>query len=162
MLSQVRTSPSTGRTKVALDETSALPIQPLDRNRFVDGNPAAAGDAITRDRASELAALANRFISESDFIQFGELMLGDLSHLRSTIGEHAWLTSVIPRLRSEPFYASSQEDPFTRRSTYKPRGYAGDAHLIDFIYRSDAVGHEVVASTPAGQAIYNYLMTTPA
>jgi hypothetical protein len=162
MLSQVHSSPSAGRTKAAVDETSTLPILPLDGNRFVDGNPAAAGDAIMGDRASELAALANRFISESDFIQFGELMLHELNRLRSTIGEHAWRTSVIPRLRCEPFYASSQEDPFTQRSTRKPRGYAGDAHLIDFVYRSDAIGHEVVASTPAGQAIYNYLMTTPA
>jgi hypothetical protein len=89
-------------------------------------------------------------------------MLHDLSRLRSAVKEDTWRTSLIPGLRCEPFYVSSQEDPFTRRATRKPRGYAGDAHLIDFVYRSDAITHEVLASSLAGQAIYNYWMNSPA
>lgn len=162
MLSQIHSGSIASSIKVAIDETSMLSTKALDGSGFVDGDNAAAGSAMTGQSASALATLANRFISESDFLQFGELMLRDLNRLRCTIEEHTWRTSVIPKLRSEPFYASSQEDPFSRRSTHKPRGYAGDAHLIDFVYRSDAIGHEVLASTPAGQAICNYWMNSPA
>src|SRR5215469_7765555 len=90
--------------------------------------------------ASELGSLANESIQRSEFFRFGQLMLHDLNHLRSIVAEQTWQTLLIPKLRSEPFYARSQEDPFSRRSTHKPRGYAGDAHLIDFLYRSDAIG----------------------
>ena len=58
----MHSSSSTGRTEVAIDETSALPIEQLDGNRFVDGNPAAAGEAITGDHVSELAALAKESV----------------------------------------------------------------------------------------------------
>src|SRR5215470_14870787 len=162
MLSQIHCGSTASTTEVTIDETSALSIQPLDSSGLVDGNDAAAGEAMTGHGASELAALANRLISEFDFLQFGELMLHDLNRLRSRVDERTWRTSLIPRLRSEPFYASSQEDPLSRRATHKPRGYAGDAHLIDFIYRSDAIGGEVVSSTPTGQALCNYWTNSPA
>jgi SAM-dependent methyltransferase len=111
--------------------------------------------------AGELATLANAFVSRSDFLKFGELMLHDLNRLRSTVDEEIWRTSLIPRLRREPFYACSQEDPISRRATIKPRGYAGDAHLIDFFYRTDSVAHELLTSTLAGQAIFNFWVNSP-
>jgi SAM-dependent methyltransferase len=36
--------------------------------------------------------------------------------------------------REHPLHALLQEDPFTQRATAKPRGYAGDAVMMDFIY----------------------------
>ena len=37
--------------------------------------------------------------------------------------------------RKHPFRKTLMEDPYTRRSVQKPRGYAGDAGLIDYLYR---------------------------
>jgi SAM-dependent methyltransferase len=47
------------------------------------------------------------------------------------------------------------EDPLTLRTFAQPRGYAGDAELLDIIYRRDWIG---VAPTPTatGQAIFNF------
>ncbi|MDL2409401.1 class I SAM-dependent methyltransferase [Rhizobium calliandrae] len=48
------------------------------------------------------------------------------------------------------------QDPFTRWSFDKPRGYSGDAHLLDFIYGHAGVEAEIAASTELGRAIYEY------
>lgn len=50
------------------------------------------------------------------------------------------------------------QDPFTYHSFVKPRGYAGDAVLLDFIYsyqNSDDI-------TPLGQEIFNYTVNSTA
>ena len=52
--------------------------------------------------------------------------------------------------------------PFTTHSRDKPRGYAGDAHLIDYIYgHPDAMGRPDLAST-VGQRIMVHNLESPA
>jgi hypothetical protein len=43
--------------------------------------------------------------------------------------------SVIAAARAHPLFALTQEDPFTERVFTKPRGYAGDAVMMDYIYK---------------------------
>jgi hypothetical protein len=116
---------------------------------------------LTHFDQNEIGNRANSYVQQLDFVKFGELMLHDLDAYRRSIPEEAWRNTVI-ELRQMPFYPISQEDPASSHSTKKPRGYAGDAHLIDFLYRSDCIGNEVIKSTPAGQAIYNFWMNSPA
>jgi hypothetical protein len=52
-----------------------------------------------------------------------------------------------------PVAALVHQDPFTRWSYRKPRGYAGDARLLDFIYGQD-VEADLAAATSAGREIY--------
>jgi extracellular factor (EF) 3-hydroxypalmitic acid methyl ester biosynthesis protein len=40
----------------------------------------------------------------------------------------------IKTTRAHPLYRIAQEDPFTNRCSEKPRGYAGDAVMLDYIY----------------------------
>ncbi len=54
------------------------------------------------------------------------------------------------------------QDPFTRRSFQKPRGHAGDAVLIDYIYGLPHPEHELAEATPVGRWIYNYTSNTMA
>ena len=53
------------------------------------------------------------------------------------------------------------EDPFTRRAFTKPRGYAGDAEMMDFIYGREEQWPEPEA-TPIGRAIFRYTTQAPA
>lgn len=53
------------------------------------------------------------------------------------------------------------EDPFTRRAYEKPRGYAGDAVLLDYIYGSEERWAPPEA-TPLGRMIFDYTTRSPA
>lgn len=48
------------------------------------------------------------------------------------------------------------EDPFTRWSFEKPRGYSGDAHLLDFIYRHPNVSAAVEQASSRGRALHEF------
>lgn len=48
------------------------------------------------------------------------------------------------------------EDPFTKWSFEKPRGYSGDAQLLDFIYGHTSVGEAIAQASPLGRALYSY------
>jgi len=52
-------------------------------------------------------------------------------------------------------------DPITRRAFTKPRGYAGDAVLMDFLYREKSILKNVVTNPPIGQHICHSLMSSP-
>lgn len=49
-------------------------------------------------------------------------------------GTDAWQLDV-NELRSSPLFGLAQQDPFTNHCYRKPRGYPGDALLLDWIYR---------------------------
>ena len=53
------------------------------------------------------------------------------------------------------------EDPFTGRAFKKPRGYAGDAELLDLIYGPEERWAKPQAS-PLGMSIYHYTSAAPA
>jgi hypothetical protein len=70
-----------------------------------------------------------------------------------------------------PTYASSclahpvrrllHQDPFTYRAFSKPRGYAGDAVMMDYIYGLGEARLAAAAATPLGRAIFNHMSTRP-
>jgi extracellular factor (EF) 3-hydroxypalmitic acid methyl ester biosynthesis protein len=55
--------------------------------------------------------------------------------------------------RQHPLHALAQQDPYTQRATLKPRGYAGDAVMMDYIYQgtpppgTSALGAEIFGAT---------------
>jgi SAM-dependent methyltransferase len=51
--------------------------------------------------------------------------------------------------KSHPLAKFVLEDPYARRACEKPRGYAGDAVMLDYIYRPQAV-----TASPIGMAIH--------
>ena len=50
------------------------------------------------------------------------------------------------------------EDPYTRRSFEKPRGFSGDARLIDYLYGYNG---PTVADTARGSGLFSHFMTAP-
>jgi SAM-dependent methyltransferase len=60
-----------------------------------------------------------------------------LRWLRNTAAPAAWQRSVAA-LRAHSLLALLHENPFARRGFRKPRGYAGDAPMLDMLYRGEA------------------------
>lgn len=53
------------------------------------------------------------------------------------------------------------QDPFTYRAFAKPRGYAGDAVMMDYIYGLGEATRAAREATPLGRAIFQYMGTRP-
>lgn len=90
-----------------------------------------------------------------------------LERLRATLGElrrngtdDSW-EIVTAWLRSHPVWNLILQDPFIRRAQEKPRGYPGDAVLIDYIYGMSSVKPEV-AALPAHAAVIHDFTTSAA
>ena len=72
-------------------------------------------------RALDLSSL-NAFIDELD-------------RVRLDVGPAEWTRLIADVVAPHPILAQLHEEPFTRRAFEKPRGYAGDAVLLDLCYR---------------------------
>lgn len=68
----------------------------------------------------------------------------------------------IPLLRSHQAFERLLRDPYTNRAFHKPRGYAGDAVMLDYIYRPAFCDLPELVSDPDGVAIFSYTTMCPA
>ncbi len=60
--------------------------------------------------------------------------------------------------RAHPLWRFTTSDPYTRHSLAKPRGYPGDAELLDYLYGLHSVGED----TPAfGRRLHAQFMDSP-
>jgi hypothetical protein len=63
--------------------------------------------------------------------------------------------------RNHPICRLLHQDPFTYRAFSKPRGYAGDAVMMDYIYGLGEAVQAASKATPLGRAIFQYVSTCP-
>jgi len=67
--------------------------------------------------------------------------------------QDAWVHDLAPECQDHPISRILLEDPYTRRALLKPRGFAGDAVMLDYIYDAtpgsdvSPVGAEVFKAT---------------
>jgi extracellular factor (EF) 3-hydroxypalmitic acid methyl ester biosynthesis protein len=73
-----------------------------------------------------------------------------------------WRSLVESRIRTHPALRVVHEDPLIERCFTKPRGYPGDAVMLDFLYRHQANRTLVERASQRGQAILAVGATTPA
>ena len=128
-------SPSSGSRRIALPDLGAT----LDR---------AEGQLLRANADAEMAHAA-----------LHELFLA-LHVWRFQADEEQWQRAVT-QCRAHPLLGLVHQDPFTFRAFDKPRGYAGDACLMDFIYRVED-GGPLPQVLPIGRFVYDYLTANPA
>jgi hypothetical protein len=61
-----------------------------------------------------------------------------LGRYRSFLSLDEWRVAIVNQIRPHPMLAYLHEDPFSSHGFRKPRGYEGDAVLLDFIYGGGA------------------------
>jgi extracellular factor (EF) 3-hydroxypalmitic acid methyl ester biosynthesis protein len=86
-------------------------------------------------------------------------LFDDLSFRREDDRE-TWPTYASACL-NHPLRGLLHQDPFTHRAFAKPRGYAGDAVMMDYIYGLGEAGPAAREATPLGRAIFRYMDTRP-
>lgn len=87
-------------------------------------------------------------------------LIGALHGMRRKFDPSVW-QALVPLLQNHPISAFFHEDPFTRWSFEKPRGYSGDAQLIDFIYGHPSTADAIADASPLGRALYDYTRAAP-
>ncbi len=71
-----------------------------------------------------------------------------------------WLSHV-REVREHPILNRVHQDPFTERCFSKPRGYAGDAKLIDFLYSTEPITRLGDHVEPVGRTVNKTLYDAP-
>lgn len=148
---------STLRNKeLKLDEHSLITSDLIRRH-------AAAGDDIDSaelgQRTAQLAVVLDltrqAFEKGEAAASIVERLAGRLHEIRVQSSPEVW-QQLIPLAQQHRVAAYLLQDPFTRWSAEKPRGYSGDASLLDIYYKHPAAAEEIASSTPLGQEIYAY------
>lgn len=80
---------------------------------------------------------------------------GLLHQLRHRFEPSVW-RELIPIVQNHSTAKYFLQDPFTRWSFEKPRGYSGDAQLLDFIYGHPSVDNYINSSSDIGLQLYDY------
>ncbi|MCH7676678.1 class I SAM-dependent methyltransferase [candidate division KSB1 bacterium] len=91
-----------------------------------------------------------------------DLLFDGLYTKRSESNKESWRHFCENVCLNHPIQALLHQDPLTLRSFSKPRGYPGDAVLLDFIYRHPAQEDELEKASPIGRAVCEYMVSRPA
>ena len=87
-----------------------------------------------------------------------------LNGMRHYVSESTWKQFVAHECRQHPLMQLLQQDPLTSRAFTKPRGYAGDAVMMDMMYAAEH-GYdlpEVAGISELGRQLYEYQIQSPA
>lgn len=103
------------------------------------------------DPVGLLDSTRDRLLGGGDVEMAVDILSDGLWWLRTSLSPEAW-RSTIDLVRAHPVMGLLHENPFTRRAFVKPRGYAGDAPLIDLLYYGAAAADARDAS-PLGLAL---------
>ncbi|MGX9143142.1 class I SAM-dependent methyltransferase [Mesorhizobium sp. 128a] len=82
-------------------------------------------------------------------------LAGRLHKLRRQVAPAVW-QKLVPLAQQHRVAEYLIQDPFTRWSVEKPRGYSGDAGLLDIYYKHPTAADIVASSTSLGRQIYAY------
>jgi SAM-dependent methyltransferase len=143
--------------QAALDGESLITPELLSRHS--GANEPSIDDRELTTARDQLALALNIIRQRFDATSNPATIIGDLVAqlhvIRSRYDGPIW-KALVPLAQRHPVADYVHQDPFTQWSFDKPRGYSGDAHLLDFIYEHADVRAAIEASTPLGQTIYGY------
>ncbi|MBY3155488.1 class I SAM-dependent methyltransferase [Rhizobium laguerreae] len=139
-------------------------ITPASIAEVLKGNIATPEEdalAAASTRLSDLLDSAQKRFEKGDAPRsiIHDITLG-LHEIRATEEPSVWRRLVL-QTQTHPVAAYFLQDPLTKWSWDKPRGYSGDAHLLDLIYRHPDTAHQVEAATKIGRELFEYTSTAP-
>jgi extracellular factor (EF) 3-hydroxypalmitic acid methyl ester biosynthesis protein len=91
-----------------------------------------------------------------------DMLFNGLCEIRNNVSLEEWQRFNTTVCAAHPLRAVLDQDPITHRSSKKPRGYAGDAVLLDLIYQDPSIQPILDQTSEVGRQIYAYMVEAPA
>jgi extracellular factor (EF) 3-hydroxypalmitic acid methyl ester biosynthesis protein len=131
----------------------------LERNALMAPVPGWASQSEMLGQATSWLDATYRQLTHGGDVQAGMLTLHHgLFHLRRQWSRKEWRRFCLEIARVHPLRELLHQCPFTRHGYERPRGYAGDAALIDYLYADRLDGaHQV----QPGAHIYRFMYQQP-
>lgn len=123
--------------------------------------PDALYPQVSADVGQALSAILE-LATPGNYTQLTDAVIDLLGLLKETFSEKTWQKAVLPAARGHEIAKLIHECPFTRHSFTKPRGYPGDAGLIDYVYRHPATIFEREAATESGRTVMSFTVDVTA
>lgn len=143
--------------KLELDEHSLITSQLVNRHNEEVSSAVSAGELT--EQAAKLALVLDlayqAFEKQQPAAATVDRLAGRLHEIRKLVRQEVW-QQLIPLAQQHRVSEYLMHDPFTRWSFEKPRGYSGDASLLDIYYKHPSADEIVNASTPLGREIFAY------
>jgi hypothetical protein len=109
-----------------------------------------------------IAAQLQAALETENFDAALEQLFAQLQEARETMSEPQW-QSFCEELRAHASLMKLvQQDPMTARAYRKPRGYAGDAVMMDYLYGIHSSGEARAQATGTGRKIFEYVQSREA
>jgi extracellular factor (EF) 3-hydroxypalmitic acid methyl ester biosynthesis protein len=119
------------------------------------------------DSTPQMATLAPFFDRVRRSIEVGlvnegfEALCGGLERIRNAMEPDEWLAFAAHARRDRMLGDVLYQDPLTRRAFEKPRGYAGDAVMMDFVYDIHGGRRAIARASEIGTAICRCIQNRP-
>jgi hypothetical protein len=120
------------------------------------------------DSTSPTATLAPLFDRVRRSIEHGlvddgmDELYGGLERIRNGMQPDEWQVFAAHAREDRAIGELVYQDPLTRRAREKPRGYAGDAIMMDYLYDIHEARRDVATATETGSAICGFVRNRPA
>lgn len=85
-----------------------------------------------------------------------------LHWLKFEYGVDLWKNNIVPQVRSHDLIKWIHQCPLTRYSYDQPRGYPGDAGLLDIIYCHPIAAPHLREASATGKSIFDFTLNVPA
>jgi extracellular factor (EF) 3-hydroxypalmitic acid methyl ester biosynthesis protein len=135
--------------------------RPAIDNRLLVSVPKSFYPVVADDVGRALSDLVS-LAAPGDYSAMTDALIDLLGLLKETFSDQTWRDAVLPAARQHPIANLIHECPFTRHSFTRPRGYPGDAGLIDFVYRHPATRPAQEAATEAGRTVMAFTIDVTA
>src|SRR5260370_17650165 len=111
------------------------------------------------ERTSNLDTITAKLYKNEDVAETIGLLFSELQERRGHLSPESWKQFITMNCRQHPLLDLLHQDPLSSRVFLKPRGYAGDAEMLDMIYaiedgetlpalqRSSALGRKIYHAT---------------
>jgi extracellular factor (EF) 3-hydroxypalmitic acid methyl ester biosynthesis protein len=126
----------------------------INRNEVLNGTATSEGLAIL-DRAE--AAIKDGRVPEAL-----DAIFNSLQNARSTMTDEEWQRYALYIREDHEIAELVKQDPMTRRALDKPRGYAGDAVMMDYLYGIHSSIEAEQDASPLGRDSFRYIQERPA